>query len=117
MGEIGTSDYDGDVALRVVIKRARPDPVPKCEELYDRLALDFNEAARRTIANFTSEKNPDAVSLPRYGRVPLDGRTSIDSWGKRTGFRRDREDRCETQDVWPKMYAERDWDVQAHAGA
>jgi Sulfotransferase domain len=91
------------------------DPVRKYEELYDLLGLDLNEAARRTIAHFTSEENPREVSLRRYGSVPLDSRTSIYSWERRLTSAEIERIRRETQDVWPKFYTERDWDVQPHS--
>jgi hypothetical protein len=104
-----------DNALLVRHEDLSSDPVRGYEELYDRLGLHFNEAARQTITRFTSEENPSEVSLRRYGSVPLDSRTSIYSWAKRLTPGEVERIRRETEDVWPEFYADRDWDVQADA--
>jgi hypothetical protein len=103
---------DDDVVL-VRHEDLSSDPLRRYEELYDRLGLEFNEAAHRTITRFTSAQNPSEVSLPQYGNVPLDSRTSIYSWAQRLTPGEIERVRRETQDVWPKFYAEHDWDVQA----
>ena len=106
-----------DNALLVRHEDLSSDPVRRYEQLYDRLGLDFNEAARDTITRFTSEQNPEEVSRRHYGSVRLDSRASIQSWARRLTSGEIERIRRETQDVWPEFYAESDWDVQARAGA
>ena len=114
-GFVARDIANDDHALLVRHEDLSSDPVPRYEEVYARLGLDFNEAARRTIARFTSDENPSEVFLRRYGSAPLDSRTSIHSWTKRLTSGEIERIRRETKDVWPEFYAERDWDVRRRA--
>lgn len=116
-GFVARETADDDHALLVRHEDLSSDPVRRYEQLYDRLGLDLNEAARRTIAHFTSEENPGEVFLRQYGSVPLDSRSSIFSWSKRLTSGEIERIRRETQDVWPEFYAARDWEVRRRASS
>jgi hypothetical protein len=81
------TDEEDFFVLRSVSRHEAVDDA----ELYDRLGLDFNEAARQTIGHFTSEKSSGEVSFRRYGGVPLNSRRSIYAWEKRLTFWGNRE--------------------------
>ena len=116
-GFVAREAADDDHALLVRHEDLSSDPVRRYEQLYDRLGLDLNEAARRTIAHFTSEENPGEVFLRQYGSVRLDSGSSIFSWSKRLTSGEIERIRRETQDVWPEFYAARDWEVRRRASS
>jgi hypothetical protein len=112
-GFVASHAAHDDNALLVRHEDLSSDPITRYAELYDRLGLDLNEAAYRTISHYTSEQNPREVALRRYGSVPLNSRASIYSWRKRLTSDEIERVRRETQDVCAEFYAERDWDVPA----
>jgi hypothetical protein len=59
------------------------DPIRSFASLYERLGLPLVARARRTIADYTSRRNPVEVPADTPIARPLDSRTNVSNWTNR----------------------------------
>ena len=89
------------------------NPQEQFAALYDRLHLPLTARAQRTIARFTSDRNPSEVPRANPVVAPLDSRRNVSNWMHRLQPEEIARIRRITQDVWPRYYTDDEWTPRA----
>ena len=87
------------------------DPLPRFRELYDGLDLSWSENVVREIARSSQSGNPADVAPDRKHEIRRNSKAAAQTWHARLSKAEIDRIRNETQAVWPKFYAEAEWEA------
>lgn len=89
------------------------DPVCQFEALYQQLGLQFNDHARRVIAQSASPKNPKEVTLNEGGLIRRDSYSTVFNWHKRLSPEQISRVREGTAEISAEFYDDTSWNSPA----
>lgn len=85
------------------------DPIEEFRKLYSKLGISFSNPVRKKVANSTSTRNPEEISLRNIHAVQLNSQANIKNWQKRLSAEEIDRIYQLTGDVAPLYYSEADW--------
>jgi hypothetical protein len=85
------------------------DPEGGFRELYSRLGLEFNAAARQIVQQSSSSDNPTELTTRQVHRTHLDSRANLDNWKRRLAPNEINVIRARAGEVAARYYPESVW--------
>ena len=91
------------------------DPLPRFRALYESLGLSWTESTAAEVVRSSQSGNPVDVTPDRKHEIRRHSKAAALSWHTRLSKAEIDRIRTETQTVWPKFYAEEEWEAAGSA--